>query len=141
MYSNLSGTVTTKTWNSEPFIFRKGVFQGDPLSPIIFLTVFNPILEKLKEYSHKGYSLDQQTKIISTPFADDFDLLTTNRKTHQKLMNDIHSWTQSMGLKLKPSKCKTFSIVSGKPTPVTFSLNGSQLDTIEAMLLMAGMVI
>ena len=36
LYSELNGTVNGPTWFSEPFHFNKGVFQGDPLSLIIF---------------------------------------------------------------------------------------------------------
>jgi hypothetical protein len=49
LYRNLRGKVRTADWVSEIFHFCKGVFQGDPLSPIIFLMCFNPIIEKLKE--------------------------------------------------------------------------------------------
>lgn len=75
--------------------------------------------------------LNKDTKVICTPFADDFNLITTHKKTHQNIMDEIHSNTTSMGLKLKPSKCRTFSIVSGKPTPVIFSMDKSPLETIE----------
>ncbi len=131
LYSNISGTVVTKSWKSEQFNFKKGVYQGDPLSPIVFLVAFNPILEVLQNVKHKGYMLNKDTKIICTPFADDFNLITTHKKTHQNLMDEIYSNTTSMGLKLKPSKCRTFSIVSGKPTAVSFALGESLLETIE----------
>ena len=42
LYSKLSGVVQTKQWSSIPFKFRRGVFQGDPYSPIICLVTFNP---------------------------------------------------------------------------------------------------
>ncbi len=38
-------------------------------------------------------------------------------KYKQKLMDIIHRNTSRMGLKLKPSKCRTFSIVRGKTYP------------------------
>ena len=34
LYSMLNGTVVTKDWTSVRFKFNKGVFQGDPLSPV-----------------------------------------------------------------------------------------------------------
>ena len=50
LYSNLNGYVKGPSWNSNIFTFKRGVFQGDPLSrsPIIFLLAFNPILQYLK---------------------------------------------------------------------------------------------
>ena len=38
---------------------------------------------------------------------------------------------KSMGLKLKPSKCRSLSIVSGKPTSINFQLNDSNIPTLE----------
>ena len=36
-----------------------------------------------------------------------------------------------MNLKFKPAKCKSFSIVSGKPNSIQFTLNDVAMDTIE----------
>ena len=41
LYSRLQGQIKGPGWLSTPFDFKRGVFQGDPLSPIIFLMVFN----------------------------------------------------------------------------------------------------
>ena len=85
LYSTLNGRVTTKQWSSDPFEFKKGIFQGDPLSPIIFILCFNPIIKSLESNLRYGYDLNS-TKIITTPFADDFCLITTNKRTHQDLL-------------------------------------------------------
>ena len=66
-YSNLQATVHTSTFKSEIFSFKRGVFQGDPLSPIIFLTVFNPILQILQENSRFGYKLGEETRTQNVP--------------------------------------------------------------------------
>ena len=63
LYSTLNGTVVTKEWSSKKFDFKKGVFQGDPLSPIIFLIVFNPLLEKLKLETNHGYEINNLSLI------------------------------------------------------------------------------
>ena len=56
LYDGLKGKVRTSKWVSEEFRFCKGVFQGDPLSPIIFLMCFNPIIEDLKRFEQDdGY--------------------------------------------------------------------------------------
>ncbi len=90
--------MVTKGWTSEEFSFKKGVYQGDRLSPIVFLLAFNPIREKLCSYSgEKGYNLSG-FQIITTLFSDDFILCTTKHCTHQKLINGISSWTKSLNL-------------------------------------------
>ena len=48
LYSKLRGKVTCQDWESEIFRFLKGVFQGDLFSGVIFLIVFNPIIEYIK---------------------------------------------------------------------------------------------
>ena len=45
LYNGIDGTVVGSGWKSERFAFKRGVFQGDPLSPSIFICVFNPLLE------------------------------------------------------------------------------------------------
>ena len=107
-YSQAQAVVETAGWRSNPFPFRRGVFQGDPISPIIFLMVFNPILQDLKlEEERIGFKVGDSHPVI-LPYADDFCLLTTNLRTHQKMINRINSNITSMGIKLKPSKCTSF---------------------------------
>ena len=61
---------------SERFAFRKGVFHGDPLAPI------NPIIEYL-ETQKKQYGYDfAGPKVKITPYADDFNLITGNKRYH-----------------------------------------------------------
>ena len=79
---------------------------------VLYLSVFPPILEKLQQNESFGYPIND-TKYITTPFADDFNFITTNKRTHQRLLNKISKWTKSMNLKLKPVKCKLLSLVSG----------------------------
>ena len=122
--------VKTNKWTSSEFSFQHGVFQGDPWSPIIFLTAFNPILEKLEQNTNFGYDLNGK-KFITCPFADDFNLITSHKTTHQRLIREISAWTKSMGLKLKPAKCKTLSVVSGKPKSVPFLLDDNEISTLE----------
>ena len=131
VYSQLNGSVLTKDWRSDNFRFEKGVFQGDPSSPIIFLACFNPILEKLeslrlmKGFDHLGL------RHITLPFADDFNLLTGHKKTHQNIINEIMGWAASMGLVLKPRKCKSLSIKAGRSAAEEFRLGDYTMASIK----------
>ena len=55
--------------------------------------VFNPIIQHLKSMEDRyGYDLDG-SKYITLPFADDFCLITSNKRHHQKIMDEIHGIT------------------------------------------------
>ena len=43
LYSGLSASVSTDEWLTPQFPFKLGVYQGDPLSVVIFLTVMNAL--------------------------------------------------------------------------------------------------
>ena len=93
--------------------------------------VFNPILQSLKlDQDRYGYLLEDK-KFITLPYADDFCLITTNKRSHQNIINTINNHTISMGMKLKPSKCRSFSISSGKPTDVIFFIGDAKVPSIK----------
>ena len=56
-YSQLTARVVTKNWSTPSFPISKGVFQGDTLSPLIFLITFNPIIQLAQSLSTCGFQL------------------------------------------------------------------------------------
>ena len=105
LYSKLKGKVHTQNWETEVFNFLKGVFQGDPFSGVIFLIVFNPIIEYIKQQkASQGYELKTKScakYVNTTPFADDFNIISRNSTKHSKLVKDVENKLASMGLILK----------------------------------------
>ena len=133
-YNNTKSIVVTPTFKTNEFSFKRGVFQGCPYSPIIFLLAFNPIIQFLTTKIDSGYNLSlksnieeipQERKLITLPYADDFCLITTHQRTHQKLINEIDTNIQSMGMMLKPSKCRSFSLSRGASKVVDFFIGQS----------------
>ena len=134
-YTNCKAVVETPNWRSQQFPFCRGVFQGDPLSPTVFLMVFNPVLLKLKNLEEKhGYKLQSDTTttpVITLPYADDFCLITTDLRTHRKLISEINSNIISMGMRLKPSKCRSLSIQGGISTDIPFHIGDRRIPSIR----------
>ena len=96
IYSKLQGRVVTKDWQTENFQFKKGVFQGNSYSSTIFLIIFNPLIQYIKMNSEKyGYKLNDKY-INTTPFADDFNIISRNKIQHQKFITDIEQKTETM---------------------------------------------
>ena len=67
--------VQTPSWKSQPFAFKCGMFQGDPLTSTVFLMLFNPVLLKLKNMEEKfGYRIHSDSKtssIITLPYGQE----------------------------------------------------------------------
>ena len=119
--------IETKTWKSDPFQFRRGVFQGDPISPILFLMVFNPIILDLQNQAEKvGYKLGDFS-YVTLPYADDFCLITTHMRTHKNLISEINKKIVSMGMRLKQENVGPSAFPTGRPRifPSTSATSGS----------------
>ena len=56
-YSQLSATIKTKNWCTPIFKIERGVFQGDTLSPLIFLAAFNPLIETCNKLPTCGFNM------------------------------------------------------------------------------------
>ena len=80
LYNKTTSKVITNSFHSDPFSFKKGVTQGDPLSPIIFVLTFQPIIDFLIQNENSGVEINGK-KVITLPYADDFCLITTNMRT------------------------------------------------------------
>ena len=51
-YSQLTAHICTDTWSTPKFTIQKGVFQGDTMSPVIFLAVFSPVIERIQKLQY-----------------------------------------------------------------------------------------
>lgn len=67
LYSNLTGYVKTRKWSTDVFMIGKGVFQGDTLSPLIFLVAFNPIIQLAESLPTCGFQLSLPTGTPEIP--------------------------------------------------------------------------
>ena len=92
--------------------------------------MFNPIIEYLKTEIKHGYILDGNN-IISTPFADDFNIITTNKKTHQRIINNISKYAATMNLKLEPRKCRSLSICAGQSKEISFTIGDLSIPCLN----------
>ena len=70
-------------------------------------------------------------KYITLPYADDYCLITTNKRTHQKVINEIDNNINSMGMQLKPSKSRSFSLSSGSSKVVDFFIGENCVPSIS----------
>ena len=53
-YNQLTACIVTDKWSTPRFTIQKGVFQGDTLSPTIFLAAFTPIILRTQQSEYPG---------------------------------------------------------------------------------------
>ena len=106
-YDELLVRVKTKKWKTDWFYYLIGLFQGDPLSVILFLIVFNLLLDYLSSHKNLGYMPSFASEETSNrAFADDLTLMSKSMdkiKEQIRIMEEFLNWTRNM--KAKPSKC------------------------------------
>ena len=72
LYTDLTASVTSQDWCTKSIPLLIGVYQGDPLSVIIFNTVMATLTDSLKADQHHGYTLSESTVTSNVlQYADD----------------------------------------------------------------------
>ena len=145
-YDELFVRVRTQKWTTDWFMFQIGLFQGCPLSVVLFLVVFNVLLDLLKTKQDLGYQLkNTDLKQLQKAYADDLTLIAGNVKGCKELLHLVETflkWTRTMNA--KPSKCRSLAMKrtrilqpSGKvSTPYTpydpqLSIDGREIPFIH----------
>jgi hypothetical protein len=90
------------------------VKQGDPLSPLLFNLLMDPIIEELNAAT-EGLPIGD-TKVAVLAFADDLILLATSKEDAQKQLNLIYGQLDRLGMCLSIGKCLVVKVIPKKKT-------------------------
>ena len=111
LYSSQTGVVAADHC-SRLFKIMRGTKQGDPISPILFNTILETIMRRLKNsWSLKKYgiSLGNNLLLQNLRFADDLLLMGTSLKQVEHMLNDLANEASLAGLQLHQGKTKILS--------------------------------
>ena len=93
---------------------RRGIFQGDSLSPLLFVIAMIPmtrVLEKMRE----GYQLEKgNNRINHLMFMDDIKLYGKNSKEIDTLIQTVRIVSSDIGMEFGIDKCAVINIQRGK---------------------------
>ena len=133
--SRLSTVVLTPVSSQRagtPLAFlQKGVYQGDPLSVVIFNTVMNTLVDTITTRANLGYQFsDSLHQVNILQYADDTRLVTNSLAACQLLskMGDWQDWT---GMAAKVPKCQCISLegCTGKLKDPQLHLKGAYIPS------------
>ena len=130
LYSGLSASVISHEWSTPLIPILTGVYQGDPLSVVIFNTVINTLIDTLKTKSELGFNLPNSShKLNLLQFADDSCLIAKDSSACQSLLRVVEKWLLWAGMKAKVPKCHSVAIEAstGKPIDPHLKLDGKEI--------------
>lgn len=116
---------------------KRGVLQGDPLSPVLFNMVIDQILRKIPE--EIGFNMTKGTESIrlgGMAFADDLNLLAQSPAGLRCSLNTVESVAEPWGLEFNPGKCSYLAIQVHRQrvyvsTELKFEIGGGNIPGLK----------
>ena len=111
-----------KTWNVElmscgEFLakvnIRRGIFQGDSLSPLLFVICMFPLTEILRQVQ-SGYTLKCGERLNHLLFMDDLKIYGKNEREINALTSTVEIFSTDIGMEFGIKKCGTLILKRGK---------------------------
>ena len=99
----------------EPVDIKRGIFQGDSLSPLLFVMIMIPLSMRLRD-SDLGYMLknDRSNKINHLLFMDDLKLYARTPEELEELVKLVKGYSDDICMQFGMSKCQTVIVKKGK---------------------------
>lgn len=104
-----STIISVEDAKTRPISLRRGVRQGDPLSPLLFNMVMDELLVGLKSLPEYGGTLAEGLRTPAMAFADDLILLEDEVAKVPILLSRCVDFFKERGLELNPAKCSSLS--------------------------------
>ena len=128
IYENSKTMLSFKGRVSEKRHPSRGVRQGDPLSPLVFLLVMDEILFSIPE--HLVFCGKDDIKVNVIAYADDLGLFSNSPCFLQKMLNIVCENSPLLRLELNTEKYFSFSWVTTNKRLKTFAFNEKHVFNI-----------
>lgn len=100
---------------STPIKIKRGIFQGDTLSPIWFCLALNP-LSMLLNNTKYGYTIDKtrNTRISHSLYMDDLKLYASSSEQLRRQLEMVSVFSESISMQMGIEKCAVIEVKRGK---------------------------
>lgn len=124
-----TGSTTTVKLHKESnkIPIRKGVRQGDTISPKLFTACLEHIFKDIN-WEDKGINVNGE-KLNHLRFADDIVIIANNFNEMESMLQDLDIASRKRGLKMNMKKTKVMADQSVKHKPII--INGTELEHVS----------
>ncbi|KAH9148249.1 hypothetical protein AeRB84_008337 [Aphanomyces euteiches] len=117
LYSGRKSRILVNGFLSKPVHISRGVLQGDPLSPLLFVIALEPMCQLLRQHSNYGIKCGDRYHTGSY-FADDSQLYAANETSLHRQLALVQTFCDKSGFRLNVDKTQilTYSQLNGNLT-------------------------
>ena len=125
---NLMSCIMNNGFSTEYFPISRGVRQGDPLSPYLFLMVLEIFVIHVRENNCiKGIVVENE-EIKLCAFADDLTTFLRDVSSYKHLVESLNRFEQCSGLKVNSDKTEALSLGVQDPKNSIVELRISKIE-------------
>ena len=106
IYANATAMVNINGYFSGKIPLKRGVRQGCPLSPLLYVLVIEVLATQLRTNPNiVGFTIEGE-KIVSLHYADDATIIIKQNRCFKEVIKEIEDYEESSGAKINYKKTK-----------------------------------
>ena len=110
LYKNVSSCVINNGFTTAPFSLGRGVRQGDPLSPYLFIIALETLSIRIRRDNKiQGFKIGEEIVKLSL-FADDMTCFLRDRNGYTALFHILESFGNQSGLQVNHGKTEILAL-------------------------------
>ena len=112
LYEDASISVLVNGHLTDPFPYLRGVRQGCPLSPLLYVLAVEPLAEKIRrEKDIRGLALPVTGETVKvSQFADDLSVIVTEGSSVDRLLVVLDTFSRASGSNVNRNKSKALNL-------------------------------